>query len=155
MSVILPQAILSCCALGAPTMRHIRAVCQRFLHVGVRVFDVDEQLEGTYPRPPSCNGPSHGVGATVDVGSVTDFNSWVSGHTGVCDLFGNGLEWENSCEATVGKANRCRIRGGTFDGDNDIGGAPSTYRPPAGATRTTPRSGFAAARGAGPVARLS
>ncbi len=36
------------------------------------------------------------------------------GHEGVHDLKGNGGEWENACERSVGKNDICHVRGGSF-----------------------------------------
>lgn len=54
---------------------------------------------------------------TVEVGSLPGCQSTVTGYTGVFDLSGNVIEWENSCEDSRPDA-RCNARGGLyfFDG---------------------------------------
>jgi formylglycine-generating enzyme required for sulfatase activity len=41
------------------------------------------------------------------------------GYEGVYDMSGNVREWEDSCNGSMGKEDRCRLRGGSFYTDAD------------------------------------
>src|SRR5512133_618606 len=82
--------------------------------------------KNTYPygsvyEPAACNDYSYWAPdyntTTVEVGSLPGCQSTVSGYTGVFDLSGSVMEWENSCEDD-GPDARCNARGGLyfFDG---------------------------------------
>ncbi len=62
----------------------------------------------------TCNGSGAGHWTTVPVASMSGCQSSVSGYTGVYDLSGNVLEWEDSCDGNTGKLDLCRLRGGSF-----------------------------------------
>ena len=62
----------------------------------------------------TCNGADLGIGTTVEVGSLVDCQSSVSGYAGVYDLSGNVVEWEDSCNAHYNQSDQCRVRGGSF-----------------------------------------
>jgi formylglycine-generating enzyme required for sulfatase activity len=76
----------------------------------------------TYPYGSSysettCNGCDYAAAnndyKTVPVGMLTGCQSSVTGYTGVYDLEGNVVEWEDSCTGT-GDSAHCRLRGGSF-----------------------------------------
>lgn len=71
-----------------------------------------------------CNGNSS---AAVPVGSMSQCQSKVSGYSGVYDLSGNVLEWEDSCSGTSGQMDGCRLRGGMFTMSGDLTGLACTY----------------------------
>lgn len=62
-----------------------------------------------------CNG-SGAKGAVVAVGTMPNCQSTISDYAGVYDLSGNVYEWEDSCSATSGQSDTCRLRGGSFYG---------------------------------------
>jgi len=65
----------------------------------------------------ACNGTDYGVGAAIEVKQA----SGCQGPPGVFDLSGNVWEWEDSCQASTGSTDQCRLRGGSFW----YGGAPA------------------------------
>jgi sulfatase modifying factor 1 len=67
--------------------------------------------------PQKCNGHDKSVGATMPVATCPGCTSLESGYTGLYDLSGNVWEWEDSCYATSGSLDSCRVRGGSFDDD--------------------------------------
>jgi sulfatase modifying factor 1 len=74
----------------------------------------------------ACNGHERSVGTSVPAGSLPDCQSSLAGYTHVYDLSGNVSEWEDSCDATVGNLDSCRIRGGAFT-DGDYHTSSSSY----------------------------
>lgn len=88
----------------------------------------------------TCNGYDYwgsGKYTTTPVGSFAGCQApGATAYTGVYDLSGNVLEWEDSCDSIEQTAN-CRLRGGSFNGRSnelvcgfDING----YRNDAGVT---------------------
>ena len=68
----------------------------------------------TYDNGQWCNDADHDtVKYFVAVGSLPHCQSSETGYSGVFDLSGNLWEWEDSCEASTGAADRCRMRGGS------------------------------------------
>jgi formylglycine-generating enzyme required for sulfatase activity len=82
----------------------------------------------------ACNGDDKGVGSTVSAGSLSTCQSSVSGYAGVYDLSGNAYEWEDTCSGSLGSADACRVRGGSY------------YPDAAGAMRCDVDSGLSAKR---------
>jgi formylglycine-generating enzyme required for sulfatase activity len=86
----------------------------------------------TYPygntyEDQTCNGYGridtgcgHGSCTSVDVGSLPGCQSSTPGYEGVYDLSGNAWEWEDSCTASTGKEDFCRLRGGS-KAQSDLG----------------------------------
>jgi formylglycine-generating enzyme len=71
----------------------------------------------TYPygntyNASACNGFDAYAGAPWQAGSKATCEG---GYKGLFDLSGNVWEWEDSCSATIGMTDMCRIRGGGFD----------------------------------------
>jgi formylglycine-generating enzyme required for sulfatase activity len=58
----------------------------------------------------ACNGTGHGVGGTVDVGSMAKCEG---GFPGVFDLVGNVCEWQDSCNGTS-ESSACLDGPGSF-----------------------------------------
>jgi formylglycine-generating enzyme required for sulfatase activity len=58
--------------------------------------------------PGACNA----TGASITVGS--DAATCTGGFPGLVDMSGNVAEWEDCCDATVGTADNCHARGGSF-----------------------------------------
>jgi len=63
----------------------------------------------------ACNGEEYGAGTTVEVGSLSGCQSSETGYGEAYDLSGNVWEWDDSCNATTGPKDGCRLRGGSFD----------------------------------------
>lgn len=57
----------------------------------------------------ACNGNKHGADAVVEAGSLASCEV-----SGIFDLSGNVLEWEDACDGGMGENDRCRIRGGSY-----------------------------------------
>ena len=68
----------------------------------------------------ACDGSDKGMGAPVAVASCTGCQSTVSGYTGVFDLSGNVWEWEDSCNASTGDGDNCRLRGGAYNSADSL-----------------------------------
>jgi len=81
---------------------------------GTHTYPYGSTFQSTY-----CNGSDYGAGTTVEVGTLTNCQSSVSGYTGVYDLSGNVWEWEDSCYSTGVSAN-CRFRGGSLGYSSDV-----------------------------------
>jgi hypothetical protein len=58
----------------------------------------------------ACNGIDYGAGASIPVKQA----SGCQGPPGIFDLSGNVWEWEDSCQASTGSTDQCRLRGGSF-----------------------------------------
>jgi len=68
---------------------------------------------GNSYNPTTCNGNDNGASFDMlDVGSQPGCQSSQPDFQGVLDLSGNAYEWEDSCEAGTGAADKCRLRGG-------------------------------------------
>ncbi|HPY20220.1 MAG TPA: SUMF1/EgtB/PvdO family nonheme iron enzyme [Polyangiaceae bacterium] len=68
------------------------------------------------PEPRPCNfGHNSDSGSTVAAGSMMDCQSPNPLFAGVFDLTGNAAEWQDSCAASKGKKDDCRLRGGSYD----------------------------------------
>jgi len=72
-------------------------------------------------EPQSCNGNDNGrtgcadgTCTTSEVGTLSGCASKEGGYKGVFDLSGNVWEWEDSCNATSGENDSCRLRGGSY-----------------------------------------
>jgi formylglycine-generating enzyme required for sulfatase activity len=61
-----------------------------------------------------CNSINVTYGGPVTVMSMAGCRSTGPGYEGVYDMSGNVSEWEDSCEASSGWSDLCRIRGGSF-----------------------------------------
>ncbi|MCC6898343.1 MAG: SUMF1/EgtB/PvdO family nonheme iron enzyme [Polyangiaceae bacterium] len=59
----------------------------------------------------TCNGADYGKGAPVAAGTAA---ACEGGYPSLRDMSGNVWEWEDSCDATTGASDLCRIRGGSF-----------------------------------------
>ncbi|MBI5535604.1 MAG: SUMF1/EgtB/PvdO family nonheme iron enzyme [Deltaproteobacteria bacterium] len=73
--------------------------------------DVNDYPYGDTYDGQKCNG-SDKSSSTVPVGSLTGCQSLIGGYAGVYDLSGNVFELEDSCTATTGQFDWCRVRGG-------------------------------------------
>jgi formylglycine-generating enzyme required for sulfatase activity len=62
----------------------------------------------------TCNGQDMGLGTTKAVGTCPGCVSPEVGYSGVNDLGGNAVEWDDSCNGTAGNQDLCRARGGSF-----------------------------------------
>ncbi len=66
----------------------------------------------------ACNGSDYWTGTTgtttLPVAALATCQSTVAGYSGVFDMSGNVMEWEDSC-ASTGTSSSCRLRGGSFD----------------------------------------
>ncbi|MBI5535707.1 MAG: SUMF1/EgtB/PvdO family nonheme iron enzyme [Deltaproteobacteria bacterium] len=63
----------------------------------------------------ACNGIAQHVNTTVEVGTLSECQSSISGYDGVFDLSGNVSEWVDACSAN----DACRMDGGAFNGAKD------------------------------------
>jgi len=61
-----------------------------------------------------CNGENQNAAATVS--SIT----CLGGLPGLYDMSGNVWEWEDSCAASTGSDDECRVRGGSFQSSPDL-----------------------------------
>lgn len=65
-----------------------------------------------------CNtierAPDGGTNAVVPVRSLTACNGTSPELNALYDMSGNVAEWEDSCQATTGEGDSCRVRGGSF-----------------------------------------
>ena len=59
----------------------------------------------------ACNGVDNGAGDAVAVKSLSKCEGGVPG---LFDMSGNVWEWEDSCQASAGAKDQCRLRGGSF-----------------------------------------
>jgi formylglycine-generating enzyme len=70
-----------------------------------------------------CNGfdywGSTNTMKVLPVGSLSTCQSPITGYSGVYDLSGNVLEWEDSCDGTSDQWDQCLVRGGAFNGGFD------------------------------------
>jgi hypothetical protein len=57
-----------------------------------------------------CNSKDSGYGTTVAAGTLTQCTNAY----GTFDMSGNVSEWEDSCSSTMGAADVCRVRGGSY-----------------------------------------
>lgn len=78
---------------------------------GTRKFPYDGPF-----KPNTCNGIDNfdggkDAGMVVDAGSMT---GCMSGYDGLYDMVGNAFEFENSCNATTGPNDLCKLRGGSW-----------------------------------------
>ena len=65
----------------------------------------------------ACNGNDASYGTTVEVASMSNCQSAVSGYQGVYDMSGNAREWLDCCNGLAGTEGSCRTRGGSFESD--------------------------------------
>lgn len=70
----------------------------------------------TYPygatyAPTACNGADYGQAGPIAAG---DAKGCEGGYPALRDMSGNVWEWEDSCNASAGAGDLCRIRGGSF-----------------------------------------
>jgi len=69
--------------------------------------------------PGLCNTFELHTGATTPVGILPECQSRSTVYEGVMDLSGNVWEWEDACSAQSGADDFCRVRGGSFNSDED------------------------------------
>lgn len=65
----------------------------------------------------ACNGSEANQAGTVPVGSMEECQSSVLEYSGVFDMSGNVMEWEDSCTGKNG-ADLCNLRGGGWGATN-------------------------------------
>jgi formylglycine-generating enzyme required for sulfatase activity len=99
---------------------------------------------GDTTRDAVCNdGTIPNASGTTVVGSLPGCESPAAGYTGVYDLAGNVVEWEDSCSGT-----QCRIRGSAYGtylsdtNDSHCAGSAASYANYAGRTQAAPTLGF-------------
>jgi formylglycine-generating enzyme required for sulfatase activity len=71
-----------------------------------------------------CAGPAPGRDAPLPAGS---FPGCEGGYPGIFDMSANVWEWEDGCIAYGGKDDLCRVRGGSYYGNDGIAGMPGIF----------------------------
>lgn len=90
---------------------------------GARVYPYEGAFDGT-----RCNGPTAGRSGPSPVGG---FAKCEGASPGLFDMSGNVQEWEDSCDSSNGKTDRCADRGGGwiyYDASQEIERMKCTYR---------------------------
>jgi formylglycine-generating enzyme required for sulfatase activity len=93
---------------------------------------VNAYTYGNTYNGPACNDYDFWGGTnytTLPVGHMTDCHG-PDPYAGVFDMTGNVTEWEDSCSASTGETDNCRLRGGTFGAAQNVLGCNYLYTLP-------------------------